>query len=143
MLSGRPNFISRTVGVVNFLAKRGKLKPGSELFGKAFENWVFHELSAYRTYSEQYFDLSYWRLAGGTEVDFIVNDMQIAIEAKSSAKITSDHLRGLREIIKDHPKIKRRIVVSLVDRARKTEDGIEILPYQTFAKELWADSLIH
>jgi len=137
-----PKFYFADVGVVNYLAKRGKLLPGSELFGKAFENWVFHELSAHRVYSDLHYDLSYWRLASGTEVDFIISDMQIAIEAKSSTKITSDHLRGLREIAKDHPNLKRRVVVSLETRARRTEDGIEILPYQTFAKQLWSGTLI-
>jgi predicted AAA+ superfamily ATPase len=29
----------------------------------------------------------YWRLAGGTEVDFIINSMEIAIEAKATPKI--------------------------------------------------------
>ncbi len=130
------------VGVVNHLAKRGKLQPGSELFGKAFENWVFHELNAYRVYSELYFDLSYWRLASGTEVDFIVNDMELAIEAKSSAKITHDHLRGLRELAKDHPKVKRRILVSLESRSRRSDDGIDIMTYSEFAKRLWSGELI-
>jgi len=86
--------------------------------------------------------LSYWRLAGGTEVDFIVNDMQAGIEAKASAKITSDHLRGLRELAIDHPEIKKRVVVSLENRPRKTEDGIEILPYSLFAQKLWSGALI-
>ncbi len=130
------------VGVVNHLAKRGKLVPGSELFGKAFENWVFHELSAHRVYSDLYYDLSYWRLASGIEVDFIAGDMELAIEAKASAKITMDQLRGLRELIIDHPKLKRRIVVCLEERARKTEDGIEIMPAKVFAQHLWAGGLI-
>jgi len=30
-------------------------------------------------YNEIFAKLYYWRLAGGTTVDFIVNDMQIAI----------------------------------------------------------------
>ena len=131
-------FYFSDVGVVNCLAKRGKLVPGSELFGKAFENWVFHELCAHRAYSDLGYDLSYWRLASGIEVDFIVGDMEIAIEAKASPKITSDYLRNLREIIKDHPKLKRRIVVSLEERPRKTEDGIEILPYSVFTEALWS-----
>jgi len=139
---GASKFYFSDVGVVNHLAKRGRLEPGSELFGKAFENWVFHELSAHRVYSDLYYDLSYWRLAGGIEVDFIVNDMELAIETKASPRIHSDHLRGLREIIKDHPKLKRRIVVSLEERARKTEDGIEILPYSVFIKQLWAGGII-
>src|SRR3989338_3211868 len=135
-------FYFSDLGTVNLLAKRGRLEPGSELFGKAFENWVFHELSAYRAYSDLYYDLSYWRLASGIEVDFIVGDMELALEAKSSMKITTDHLRGLREVVKDHPKLRRKIVVSLEDRARKTEDGIEILPYQMFARYLWSGTLI-
>ena len=75
-------------------------------------------------------------------MDFIVGDMELAIEAKSSPRITSDHLFGLREIIKDHPKIKRRVLVSLEARPRKTEEGIEILPYSVFAQKLWSGSLI-
>jgi len=139
---GAAKFYFSDVGVVNHLAKRGRLAPGSELFGKAFQNWVFHELSAHRVYSDLYYDLRYWRLASGIEVDFVVNDMELAIETKSSPRIHSDHLRGLREIIKDHPKLKRRIVVSLEERARKTEDGIEILPYSLFIKQLWAGVII-
>lgn len=138
---GAPKFYFSDVGVVNYLAKRGNLMPGSELFGKAFENWVFHELCAHQAYSGLDYDLSYWRLASGIEVDFIMGDMELAIEAKSSARITSDHLRGLREIIKDHPKLKRRVLVSLEERARKTEDGIEILPYSAFTTQLWSGGL--
>src|SRR3990172_6183208 len=139
---GASKFYFSDVGVVNHLAKRGRLAPGSELFGKAFENWVFHELSAHRVYSDLYYDLRYWRLASGIEVDFVVNDIELAIETQSSPRIHSDHLRGLREIIKDHPQLKRRIVVSLEERARKTEDGIEILPYSVFIKQLWAGVII-
>ncbi len=139
---GASKFYFSDVGVVNCLAKRGKLAKGSELFGKAFENWVFHELCAHRAYSGRDYDLSYWRLASGIEVDFIVGEMNLAIEAKSCARVTADHLQGLREIIKDHPNLKRRIVVSLEDRARKTEDGIEILPYSVFTQHLWSGTLI-
>jgi hypothetical protein len=33
-------------------------------------------------------------LPSGIEVDFIVNEMELAIEAKASAKVTADQLRG-------------------------------------------------
>jgi len=62
------------------------------------------------------------------EVDFVVGDVEVAIEAKASARVTSDHLRGLREIGQDHPRVKRRLLVSLEERPRKTEDGIESCP---------------
>jgi len=47
------------------------------MYGKAFENRLFHELST---------DNSYWGLPSGIEVDFIVNDMEIAIDAKATNK---------------------------------------------------------
>jgi predicted AAA+ superfamily ATPase len=132
-----PKFYFFDVGVVNSLAKRGRLAPGSELFGKAFESWCFHELGAYNSYSERFAKLGYWRLASGIEVDFIVNEMQVAIEAKATRKVTSDHLKGLRHLVRDHPKVGRRIVVCLESKARRTEDGIEVQPVKNFARQLW------
>jgi hypothetical protein len=114
--------------VVNHLAKRGRVEPGSELFGKAFESWVHHELQAHRAYREFAFELSYWRTASGIEVDFLVDDVRVAIEAKASTRVHDGHLRGLREIQREHPRLKRRVVVSLDPRVRRTADGIEILP---------------
>lgn len=139
---GSPKFFFADVGVVNFLAKRGALARGSELYGKAFENWVFHELTAAIAYAESASQLSYWRLASGIEVDFIIDAMRIAIEVKSSAKITSDHLRALRTIIEDHRSIERRLVVCLEPKRRHTEDGIEILPIASFLEELHAGTLL-
>ncbi len=137
-----PKFYFDDVGVVNCLARRGVLQPRSELFGKAFENWVFHELRCYSAYHGRPHELSYWRLAGGTEVDFIVDDMALAIEAKATAHVTSDHLKGLRELAVDHRSVKRRFIVSLDAKRRITEDGIEVLPYKEFAGELWSGSLL-
>jgi predicted AAA+ superfamily ATPase len=138
---GAPKFYFYDVGVVNFLARRKELEPGNELFGKAFENWVFHELNAYNAYKETYADLSYWRLASGIEVDFIINDMETAIEAKSSNKITSDALKGLRHLKFDHPTVKKRIIVSLEKKERRTEDDILILPYDNFVSRLWSGQI--
>lgn len=139
---GVSKFYFSDVGVVNYLAKRGELVPGSELFGKALENWVLHELCAHRSYSGSFYELSYWRLASGIEVDFIVGDMKLAIEVKATSRVTSDHLRGLREIIKDHPELKKRVLVSLEDDPRRTDDGVDIMPYRVFIKELWSGALI-
>ena len=132
-----PKFYFADVGVVNHLARRGTaLARGSELYGKAFENWVFHELAAYNAYREGFARLSYWRLASGIEVDFVVNDLEIAIEAKATAKVTADHLRGLRNLLQDHPRVQHRIVVCLESKSRRTEDGILILPARQFCERL-------
>ena len=138
---GAPKFYFADVGVVNHLARRGTLQRGAELYGKAFENWVGHELHAHNAYREAYATLSHWRLAGGTEVDFIVNDMEVAIEAKAASRITADHLRGLRALVQDHPNVKQRIMVCLEPRARRTEDGIMILPARDFIRRLGAGDL--
>ena len=137
-----PKFYFADVGIVNRLARRGELAPGSELFGKAFENWVFHELEAWLTYERSSERLSYWRLAGGTEVDFIVGDMRAAIEAKAASRIGSRHLRGLRSLVRDHAAVERRIAVTLEDRPLRTEDGIDILPATGFAERLWSGALL-
>ena len=135
-------FYFADVGVVNRLARRGELQRGSELYGKAFENWVFHELSAYVEYADVDTRMSYWRLPSGIEVDFLLGDVDMAIEAKASPRINRSHLRGLRTLADEHPDVRRRIVVSLEPRARRTEDGIDILPATTFASRLWAGELV-
>ncbi|MCY3704403.1 MAG: AAA family ATPase [Gammaproteobacteria bacterium] len=137
-----PKLYLTDVGIVNRLARRGPLVPGSELFGRAFENWICHELSAWMSYREFDGRLSYWRLASGTEVDFVVGDMQLAVEAKASTSIGSRHLRGLRSVIRDHASIERRVIVCLEPRARRTSDGIDILPAEDFARQLWQDRLV-
>ncbi|MBI2360999.1 MAG: AAA family ATPase, partial [Deltaproteobacteria bacterium] len=89
-------------------------------------------------YSGAFAKLSYWRLASGNEVDFIVNDMEAAIEAKATAKVTLDHLKGLRAVAEDHPRVKQRIVVSLERTSRRTKDGILIVPAVEFCGRLSA-----
>lgn len=138
---GAPKFYFSDVGIVNFLARRGALSPGSELFGKAFENWVFHELCAHNAYSEAFATLSHWRLASGVEVDFIVDDMALAIEAKSARKATSDHLKGLRQLREDHPSVRERILVCLEPKEYKTADGIWVMPAKDFCLRLQAGDL--
>lgn len=139
---GASKFFFTDVGVVNQLCHRGSIARGGELFGKAFENWVFHELTVAASYADTPPQLAYWRLASGIEVDFVVDAMRVAIEAKASARITSDHLKGLRELAVDHPKVGRRIVVCLEPKRRRTDEGIEILPVQDFVAELASGELI-
>jgi predicted AAA+ superfamily ATPase len=136
-----PKFYFDDVGVVGLLTKRRGIEPGSELFGKAFENWIFHELFAWQSYCSPHTDLTYWRSSENTEVDFIIGDLEVAIEAKGSQKISSNHLHGLRQLKKDYKNCNRQILVCLESVPRITEDGIEILPYVQFLKLLWQEGL--
>ena len=137
-----PKFYFADVGVVNRLARRGALIAGSEQYGKAFENWVHHELAAYISYRNVDANLTYWGLTSQTEVDFLLDDLSIAIEAKSSGNIGNQHLRGLRSIAVEYPEIPQRVVVCRERRARVTDDGILILPAERFVERLWGDDLI-
>ena len=139
-----PKFYFADVGVVNHLARRGTLARGSELFGKALENLVHHELTAFREYREQSWDLSYWRLASGVEVDFIAaaSGIRAAIEVKSTEHAGDHHLGGLRAIVVDHRSIGHRILVCLEPKRRVTVDGIEILPVTEFLERLWKGTLL-
>ena len=136
-----PKFYFADVGIVNRLARRGTLLPGAEAYGKAFENWVFHELTACIAYRELEHELSYWRLAGGLEVDFVLGDARVAVEAKASARVGNRHLKGLRSFAQDHPETAHRVLVCLEQRPRRTEDGIDILPAETFVERLWRGEL--
>jgi len=71
--------------------------------------------------------------ASGIEVDFIVGDMSVAIEAKATARVTADHLKGLRHLRQDHPRV-RALLVCLEPRRRVTADGIEIMPVSAFVR---------
>jgi predicted AAA+ superfamily ATPase len=75
------------------------------------------------------------------EVDFVVNDLQVAIEAKTSSKVSADHLRGLRALIQDYPRVKLRIIVCLEPKSRRTDDGILVLPATDFCRRLQAGDL--
>ena len=133
-----PKFYFFDVAIPNILAKRGEIEEGSELIGKAFENWVYHELRSYIIYKEKDALLSYWRLAdSGHEVDFIINDFDIAFEAKASGRIKSDHLKGLRELKKEYARVEKRIVISFENKRRLTDDGIIIVSYKDFLDSLW------
>jgi uncharacterized protein len=136
-----PKFYWFDVGVVNVLAHRRDLEPGGAMFGKAFENWVHQELAAHRAYRDPELELSFWRLSTGVEVDFVCGPMACAIEAKAAERVTADHLRGLRELRRDHPELGRAVVVSLERVPRRTEDGIDILPVDRFVEELAAGAL--
>jgi predicted AAA+ superfamily ATPase len=132
-----PKFYFADVGVVNVLARRGRIEPRSELFGKALENWIFHELAAFAAYRVPDLRISYWRTASGDEVDFVLDDAAVGIEVKSTAHVGDSHLRGLRALRADQPSAKKLVCVSSEPRARRTQDGIDILPVTDFLARLW------
>lgn len=137
-----PRFWFFDVGIVNELTRRGVLAPGSTDFGAAFEHFIFMELRAHALYAGRGDGLpvSYWRTASAIEVDFILGDAEVAVEVKSTDRPTTDHLKGLRAWREEHPR-SRCILVCRAPKARRAEQGIEILPWQEFLASLWKNEI--
>jgi predicted AAA+ superfamily ATPase len=127
------------VGVGNFLAGR-EPRPGSPDFGKSFEHWVLMELRAWQAYREPDAAISFWRTSNGQEVDFIIGDMRLAVEAKGAARVHEGDLRGLR-VLQDENRVRRAIVVCLEREPRRVDHNVEILPWRTFVERLWGGDL--
>jgi len=136
-----PKFFFFDLSPVIHLSRRGKVVPGSELFGRAFEHFIWMEITAYASYSDLFFPIAYWRTSSGFEVDFILGDHEIAVEVKSAKTARSAHLKGLRRI-KEEYAVRRSILISLDSKPRKTEDNIEIFPWKIFLEKLWSGEII-
>jgi predicted AAA+ superfamily ATPase len=128
------------VGVTNYLARR-RPEAGTPEFGKAFEQFLLMELKAYQAYRNPELDIRYWRTSSGFEVDFILGDMEVAIEVKASERIHSGHAKSLRALLEEQP-VKKAIIVSRERQPRNLDTSISVLPWQQFLDRLWAGSLI-
>jgi len=127
------------VGLTNYLARRAP-KSGTPEFGHSFENYILMELSAYKAYRNPELDIRYWRTSTGFEVDFILGEMDVALEIKASRNIHSAHTRSIRALREEH-RVARAIIVSLEKEPRRLEPGLQVLPWQDFLKKLWAGEL--
>jgi predicted AAA+ superfamily ATPase len=136
-----PRFYFFDVGVVGFLTRRGRVEQGSELFGRAFEHFLFMELAANASYSGLRYAISYWRTASQLEVDFILGDHEIALEVKGTGFAQPHHLRGL-EAFGEEYKTRRRILVTSDPKPRLYEGKIEILPWRIFLEDLWSGKIM-
>jgi uncharacterized protein len=135
-----PKFYFFDIGIVNYLLKRGKIEAGTEVFGNAFESFIFQELRAHRHYSGLEYPISYWRTSSQLEVDFILGRHEVALEVKSSSKISSKHLSGLKAFMEEYA-VNKAIVVCNEPMPRLVEN-IEILPWKIFLERLWNGEII-
>jgi uncharacterized protein len=131
------------VGVSNFLCRR-RPKLGTPEFGKSFEHYLLMELLAYKSYRDPELEVSFWRTSNGQEVDFLLNDKEVALEVKGSERSHSADTRGLSCLSEDGP-VKKRIIVCLEREPRSISDRygkILVWPCEYFLKQLWGGSLV-
>lgn len=127
------------IGVANYLARR-EPRIGTPEFGKSFEQFILMELKAYQAYRNPELDICFWRTSTGFEVDFILGDMDVAIEVKSSQKIHNIHAKGLKALQEEHS-IRRAIIISMEKQPKKLDGSIEVLPWNIFLEILWSGEL--
>ena len=127
------------MGIANYLARRTP-RIGTPEFGNSFEHFILMELKAYQAYKNPELDIRYWRTSTGFEVDFILGEMNVAIEVKGSHRVHSTHTRGLRALLEEHA-VERAVIVSLEKQPRKLDSSIEVLPWQIFLEALWSKEL--
>lgn len=135
-----PKFYFFDWGVVRKLLGHGKVQLKSPLFGRAFESLIYQELRAYCDYNG-IGGLHYWRTKDQHEVDFIISE-KIAVEVKSSSKITARDLTGLIKL-SEEKLLEKYYLVYTGDVPKKLNIAphIEILPYGQFLTKLWSRDL--
>lgn len=89
-------------------------------------------------------EVAYWSPAGSrqTEVDFLLSrdTEHCALEIKTSTRVQTQHLAGLRAIAA-LPGLRRRVLIHQGQRAGRTEDGIDLWPIATLLNALRTDSV--
>jgi predicted AAA+ superfamily ATPase len=123
------------IGVVRSLTHASELKSlQSPDIGLYFEHWVFHELQTSCDY-KIHKSLHTWRSTSQFEVDFILDETW-AIEVKAKTHITKQDLKGLNAL-KEEGLCTRYSVVCFAPHRLILDDGIEVIPFAEWVKELW------
>lgn len=136
-----PKFYLFDVGIVNSLLKRGKIEMGTELFGRAFEHFIYQEIYAHSRYSELDYTVCYWRTASQLEIDFVLGDHEVAIEIKSTVQAHERHLKGLTAFADEYT-TKMNILVTN-DPAPRQMGKVLVLPWRVFLQKLWAGEIMN
>ena len=136
-----PKFYYFDVGLVNYLLKRGRIELGSEIFGNAFEHFIYQEIVAHSHYSGIQYPLYYWRTASQIEIDFVLGDHEVAIEVKSTANANPRHAKGLKSFAEDYP-IKKQILITN-DLYPRQMGSVLVLPWKVFLEKLWGGDVIN
>lgn len=95
---------------------------------------------AYQAYREPDLEIAFWRTSSGHEVDFILGDMQVAIEIKASSRVHEGDLRGLRTLAEES-RVRQALIVCLERQPRRVAPAIEAVPWRAFIERLWAGDL--
>lgn len=125
-------------GVTNSIAGTRYLDRNSDLYGRCMEHFIGMELRAYLSYKKRDLPLQFWRSKHQHEVDYLVGD-QLGIEVKSTRKVSSKDIRGLRALSEEIAP--RRLLLVSHDPQETQDAKIHSMHWKLFLERLWNDEL--
>ena len=128
------------LGVLNSLSETKSLNFHSNLFGKSFEHWIIHEVRAYLHYKRLFLKMGYWKSVNRQEVDLTVGE-EIAIEIKSTQKVSSKHLRNLKAL--EEEKVFKKFFLVSCDSDNTLQENIHCLHWSEFLGRLWGGRILY
>ena len=140
VISKAPKFYLFDPGVAGAIIKRTVEEEKGELFGNAFEHFIYLEMLAHSSYHEIDYSINFWRTKSGQEVDLILGDGEVAVEVKGSAMVDKRALRPLKSFIELYSP--RQAIVVCNEKEERLHDGIRIMPWRLFLQQLWQDKII-
>ncbi len=135
-LSSHPKFYFFDAGVFYTLRPKGPLDKPGEIAGAALEGLVAQQLRAWNAYSENPFELFFWKTQSGMEVDFVLYGETgiYAIEVKNSGKVKPEHLKSLHAFKTEYPQAKTLLLYRGNERL-KINDHL-CMPCEDFFEKL-------
>jgi predicted AAA+ superfamily ATPase len=140
IITKAPKFYLFDVGVAGAIINRMIPEERGEVFGRAFEHFLFTEIVAHSSYSGSNYGIQYWRTKSGLEVDFVLGEGEVAIEVKGQTQVDSRELRSLAAFAEEH-RPKAALIVSL-EREERIVGRIQVLPWRVFLERLWSGKII-
>lgn len=140
VINRAPKFYLFDVGVAGAITKRHLEEEKGELFGKAFEHFIYMELSAHSSFNELNYEINFWRTKTGLEVDFVLGEGEVALEVKSSSLVDKRELRSLTTFIDEYSP--KKAIVICNEKTERIHGKIRIVPWRNFLSDLWDDKII-
>ena len=140
VITKAPKFYLFDVGVAGAICKRTIPEERGEMFGNAFEHFIYLEMLAHSSYHEIDYEIQFWRTKSGQEVDFVLGGGEVAVEVKSTARLDKRSLRPLKTFIELYKP--REAIVVCNESEERLHSGIKIMPWRIFLQKMWQDEII-
>ncbi len=140
--SQKPKFYLFDTGIYRYLAQHtgNRLVKGSSEYGKIFEQFIICECFRLNDYFERDFRFYYLRTKDGAEIDLIIKKnahTKILVEIKSKETVIDSDATHLISLGKDISH-KEKWILCNEKSARKTKEGVRILPWRQGLAELFS-----